>query len=461
MKRLADRLRAFRKSCLGGSRRGQPKGAAALPPGAQGTPRPRGHDGHMDRFAPSWDDAAGRFSLAIHIGAPLKWMCQQASFASVFSGSNDRNNATANVELIADHLAHVASIGKVSLVSVIGGTFLLDLVQRVGFSRVLLFDQNVAEFAKMSALLNLLAGNPDDDPVESLERMILAEPDALLPRLPLSAVSCSLAPGSDWEFEGGTEDAFPLLLRKSNYPHYAWNASPEQRALTLARLKTALCRTVFLELPSIDAAGHLMVVFCSNADESILSDSLVRSKFANAAGVIIIRSLIGDNRGALDPHPYWEVVARSALEGTSHQMWAPEDAALVGGPLDRTTDTSSVLGQPLPPVAPHTLLCHILMGKCRGDWSARAAAVGRSLQSLPPGVRRVVVAEHHPDHESAIGVGKTFDSTEQLLTCYADKLPGFRHGATLCAPGGGDPRRNVFLVFDRPRGVAPASDQAC
>jgi hypothetical protein len=63
-------------------------------------------------------------------------MCQQASFASVFSGSNDRNGTTANVEIIADHLARVASIGKVSLVSVIGGAYLLDLVQRVGFSRV-------------------------------------------------------------------------------------------------------------------------------------------------------------------------------------------------------------------------------------------------------------------------------------------------------------------------------------
>lgn len=255
--------------CLGASRGSRAKNAAALR-GAQGEPEPRGHDGHLELFSPSWDDAAGRFSLAIHIGAPLKWMCQQASFASVFSGSNDRNNATANVEIIADHPARVASIGKVSLVSVIGGAFLLDLVQRVGCSRILLFDQNVAEFAKISALLNLMAQDPGDDPVETLERMILARSDTLLPRLPLSEVSYNLAPGSAWEFD----------------------------------------------------------------------------------------------------------------EGTSHQLGAPEDAALVGGPLDRTTDTFSVLGQPFPAVEPQT-------------------------------------------------------------------LRGFRHADTLCAPGGRDPRRNVFLVFTR------------
>jgi hypothetical protein len=442
---LVERLRAIRAMCFGASRG---KKTATLH-GAQGAADSIGHDGHLDRFKPSWDDAAGRFSLDVQIGAPLKWMCQQASFASVFSGSNDRNGATANVEIIADHLARVASIGKVSLVSVIGGAFLLDLVQRVGFSRVLLFDQNVAEFAKISALLNLMAQDPNGDPVEGVERMILARPDALLPRLPLSEVSYSLAPDSDWEFEGGEEDAFPLLLRKRNYPHYAWNAGPEERALTLARLKTALCRNVFLELPSIDAAGHLVVVFCSNADEAVLPDAFVRSKFVNAAGVIILRSLIGDNRGALDPHPYWEVVARSTLEGKSHQLWAPEDAALVGGPLDRTTNTSSVLGRPFPAVEPQTLLCHILMGKCRGSRSERAAAVGRSLQSLPTSVRRVVVAEHHPDRESEARDRKAFDSMERLLAFYSENLRGFWHADTLCAPGGGDPRRNVFLVFAR------------
>jgi hypothetical protein len=454
---LNDRFPTFRIGCRAGALRVQASPMAAIARG-------REPDGFLDRLPLSWDDTGKRFSLDIRIGGPLKWMCQQASFASVFSGSNDRRNATSNVELITDHLAGVASIGKVSLVSVIGGTFLLDLVQRVAFSRVILFDQNVAEFAKMTALLNLMAMHPEDDPFDALEHMVLTQPDALLPRLPLSEVSCHLAPGSEWEFEGAKEAAFPLLLRKNNYPHYAWNADAGERMVTLARLRAALCRTVFLELPSIDAAGHLIVVFCSNADHTVLSDEFIRSKFLNAAGVIVIRSLIGDNQSALDPHPYWEVVARTAIVGVSHQIWAPEDAAMVGGPLDCTTHTSSVLGRPVPPVDPETLLCHILLGKCRGNLTDRRAAVVRCVQSLPESVNRMVVAEYNPACESGAAIRHEFDSIDRLRSFYAETLHGFGHVDTLYAPGLGDSHCNVFFVFTRePSGsrfLAPGEGQS-
>ncbi|MBZ2186333.1 MAG: hypothetical protein K7J46_16610 [Bryobacter sp.] len=52
------------------------------------------------------------------------------------------------MERIYPYRQQVAAVHPVSLVSVIGGSFFLDFVAAVDFTRIILFDKNVAEFSK-------------------------------------------------------------------------------------------------------------------------------------------------------------------------------------------------------------------------------------------------------------------------------------------------------------------------
>ncbi|MFN9261939.1 MAG: hypothetical protein ACK6DY_00400, partial [Acidobacteriota bacterium] len=273
-------------------------------------------------LVPAWVDDRGG-GLEIYLGSALKWTESTGYLGSVFSCSNDRG-ATPQMERICRYLQQVAAEHPVSLVSVIGGSYFLDFVAAADFTRIILFDKNVAEFSKICAFCDILSRDPAADPVGGLEQEILAAPERLLPSLPSSNLSAGPGPESDWKFEGRSEPAFPLVLRQGNFPEYAWSANEEERRRTLANLRRALAKDVYLEEPEVDADGHLVVVFCSNANSSDFPDYYIRPRFQNAAGVLIVRSIVvNNNEAALDPHPYWEAIARSQCTGRSHQLWAP------------------------------------------------------------------------------------------------------------------------------------------
>lgn len=354
------------------------------------------------------------------------------------------------MERICRYLQQVAAVHPVSLVSVIGGSFFLDFVAAVDFTKIILFDKNVAEFSKICAFCNILSRDPAADPVGGLEREILAAPERLLPSLPSSNLSVRPGPESDWKFEGRSEPAFPLVLRQGNFPEYAWSANEEERRRTLANLRRALAKDVYLEVPEVDADGHLVVVFCSNANTSELPDYYIRPRFQNAAGVLIVRSIVvNDNEAALDPHPYWEAIARSQCTGRSHQLWAPEDRFCLDTPLDETTDTSSILGEEALPGEADTLLCHILSGKCGGNFTGRFVLIRQTLLTLPVNYKRVVIAEFRPEGPAARRLQFGFRSSEDFTNFYKSALPQFDLTRTCYAPGSDDERRNAFLVFDR------------
>ena len=406
-------------------------------------------DAFIDNLELAWNDVDNQFCLEAYLTATMKWFHSQAHWASAFSGSNDRGD-TPQFEDISTYLQKVAGVYPVSLISVIGGSFFLDLVARVEFARIILFDQNVVEFAKISALCNILNRAPDRDPFDELEREITSAPDQLLPSVQSSRLSVRLGPNTDWQFEGRREPGFPLMLRKATFPEYAWRANEDDRRRALANMRRALAKSLFFSVPKIDAAGHLIVVNCSNADPSQLSDAYIRSRITNAAGILIIRSIVvTENSAALDPHPYWEAIARSQCSGQSHQLWAPEDAECLDTPLDETTHTSSILGeQPLPSEA-DTLLCHILSGKCQSRFPSRYALIRQTLFTLPPRFSRVVVAEFRPEGPVGRRLPAGFHSSEDFTNFYAAALPQFQLTRTVYAPGADDDQRNMFLVFDR------------
>src|SRR5205085_1972634 len=145
------------------------------------------------------------------------------------------------------------------------------------------------------------------------------DPNVLLPRLGGDALSIEFGPDASWEYFGRTAPALPIWP-SDLYPKFAWAADEDERRLVIDRLRRSLVRRAFHGLPHVDANGDLVVVFASNisaevvkgGNPSFFTDEAIRRCIHNAAGVLIVRSF-DTNERLLDPHPYWEAVARSLL----------------------------------------------------------------------------------------------------------------------------------------------------
>jgi len=372
----------------------------------------------------------------------------------VFSGSNDRGKCDRQ-EIVFRYLNEVAQFRPVTLLSVIGGCFFLDIVKAVNVSRVHLFDGNVAEFAKLLTLLNLANKAPDRNPIAEMEKLYSHDSSFLMPSTPLGSLTWKVAAGAtQWDFEGQKEDAFPFVLTSSLFPDYSIDFKSKSMKELIERLKLALDKKVTFDVPDFDAAGSLVVVFASNADPAILSPELFSQKIRNASGVIILRSEgFGGakltNESALDPHPYWEAMARSCLLGRSHHIWSPEDSGLMGSNYDSTTETSSVLGssENIIPRDTETILTHIVFGKSMTSVEERKQLFQNLAERLESPIKRFVVAEYRP--EGGAGESRPFKSSTDLTIYLQNQLADFQLTEIRYAPGNDDLKRNMFFIFDR------------
>lgn len=399
-------------------------------------------DLQLDDIAGSWD--TNNFRLEVQVNRPsFKFANSGVIFGSVFSGSNDRG-AVAQEERILEYLRKVSERSPVSLISVIGGAYFLDLVFQVNLRRVVLFDINIAEFTKLSSLLNLAEKDPSVDPIPVLEQMYISDPSSLMPRGPMSEVTWRAGPKARWSFEGRSNPSFPWILPSSSYPEYKWSSTQETRERVLSQLKGSLVKSAFLEFPRVDAGGDLVVVFASNISSKDLKDNFIKSRILNSSGVIVVRASVSDNVEALDPHPFWEATARSLLFGKSHQIWLTSSRALISGPYDKLTTTSSLVGEPIPE-GTVCVITHLLLGKSSDNPQKARKYFENQIWALPDFVERVVVAEFA---DASLG-NAGFESAEELESYLRATLQQFVMSESITAPGEQSLERNRFFVFNR------------
>ncbi len=397
----------------------------------------------------SFCQVTNRFELELYLDKPIKWAEFQMNFSAVFSGSNDRNDCD-SYSTIVKYLQSVGQRHPLTLISVVGGSFFLDLVNDVEFKSVILFDSNVAEFTKISSAFNYLNEDPLQDPFEALERDYTNDATSLMPNGPKSSVTWKVEQDSFWQFEDVKDSIFPFILTKEKFPQYSWKVSDIDRQLVLERLKSALIVNVFPEFPRIDFSDEsrqdLVVIFASNVPDNVFTSEFIRERLDGIAGSITLRTCDGrSNESALDPHAYWEATARSLKIGKSHQIWPDEDADLLGGIYDKTMHTSGMVGSEIPQ-GTETVLFHIVFGKSTEGLESRHQKFSSSLKKIPKSVKRVVVAEFRPEGE--VSANNFFPTTEVLRDFLCSYVP-FSYKETIGSPGQSDLMRNLFFVFDK------------
>lgn len=185
---------------------------------------------NINDFNLAWNGQDSRFEFCLNIEQPLEWGETEYSFAGVFSGSNDRGNVS-EIEKIKSFLQVISKSCKITLLSVIGGSYFLDLLEEVDFHKIILFDSNVAEFAKVSTALNILADDPQQKIFYELERLYRNDNSSLMPVAPKSYLTWNASQHSSWNFEGINSQPFPIALSVEDYPMYGWNPDLQTKVL--------------------------------------------------------------------------------------------------------------------------------------------------------------------------------------------------------------------------------------
>jgi hypothetical protein len=332
---------------------------------------------------------------------------------------------------------------------VVGGTFLFDLINRIDFKSIVLFDSNIAEFAKVTSILNELNYNSDVNPFINVEKNYSSQNKSLMPQAYRSNLTWEIDESAFWEFEGRKSTVFPWLLPSSDFPEYAWNVDKENRQTLLKRMKESLVQTVFPELPHLDFSNSrrrdLVVIFASNIPKEVMSDDYLRSQMTGSAGTIVIRTCDNQsNEVALDPHSYWEALALSLIVKKSHQVWPKEDRHLIGSHYDDTTDSSSLIGEDIPE-AVNSVIFHMVFGKSKKKLETQKKLFIKTIASLPHTVGRIIVSEFTPEGKRAIV--NYFGTTEEMQKFISNLVP-LPFNKIVYAPGGNDLRRSMFLVYE-------------
>jgi hypothetical protein len=408
----------------------------------------------------SWDGNSFRFTF--YVNNVLKWGGSRLITSGVFSGSNDRGN-TFFYKTACMYINEIKKYHKVSLYSVIGGCFFYDLVREVDFDRVVLFDENMAEFGKLAYVLNSVKSDGSAtaaDITNNLDSYVINNPSCILPEIGNEYIDIDFTQQSmaGAMFAGTRVNDKSLLLSAKDYPECVWTASQEDVNIVYSRLKKSLVRKIYTRVPTIDAGKSFAVVFISNADISTVD---IKKLITNHSGLLVIRSISHFDFRHVEPHIFWDSVAMSCFVGKTHQCWNNECVKnSTNEALNQFVNSSSFIDDnnilkslSSIPKDTSTILTHILLGHSKEGKLAkmnRLEVVKGLLENVPVHIKRLVVAEFNPEGEMCHSV-YPFTSVEQMKDQFTQsvKKSGLHYVETKYAPGNQDVRRNVFFVFDR------------
>lgn len=410
-----------------------------------------------------------KFSFRVQVHKPFKWYRLEGKFHSVFSGSNDRVfGHTPQIDLIADYINSVVKHENLVLVSVVGGGYFLDLVDKLNPASLILFDSNILEFVKTAILIkNLDQANPQEK-TESEFSLLVDRMQEVSKDL---KISFELYETSKWLHKDHKLDSFPILLGHDKYPEESLQNAGLNLKLIQERVSKSLIEDVWLDLPRINVERKTAVVFLSNCTHEDISDYDIAIRIVNHSGLIIIRS--GDtpgsleiNRQALDPHAYFLATLQPLLNLESVKTHAIEiypkelmrvfdlEFQLRRNNFDRHfVGESAILGEfnsnELSEY--NVLVTHIVFGKVKNlqNLAVREKELEALCLQIGPNILRVIITEYNPESNQGKMLSDVFSDLESLITNFKRLLLDFKLTEVKFSPGFDEPKRNVFLVFDR------------
>jgi hypothetical protein len=99
----------------------------------------------------------------------------------------------------------------------------------------------------------------------------------------------------------------------------------------------------------------------------------------------------------------------------------------------------------------NVLVTHMLFGKVKNleNISVRGKELESLCSEICPNILRVIITEHNPESKQGKILSNVFSDLESLITNFNSLLLDFNLTEVKFSPGFDEPKRNVFLVYDR------------
>ena len=377
------------------------------------------------------------FNSNITIESKVKWNYNHYQWRGVYSGSSDRIIFKDILE--NSILKGLTENHETVLISVIGGGFFLDLVEKFKFKRVILFDNNINEHVKINSLINNMLTYQKEFKIEDFENEIRSNANSFIPFLPNSKVSTKILYSSKISNDNNIiEDTFPISELSLDYPERKMPSSYISLNYILKKLKETLIKETFLEFPKIDLNNRLGIIFLSNIYRWDIRNKLIYESLKNYKGLIIIRENTSYALQSIEnPNTHWRlnVLEHIGNEKTLHLI---NNIKI----LNDYKKNSLNLGTPV-----HlnskinldkytTILIHQLFQNKRFHIFTRIMLLTK-LSNIPNNVKKVIVTDLTNNLNK-----KNFRLLKKLLRDFNYQKEFFSRGEK-------NPRRNKIIVFER------------
>jgi hypothetical protein len=229
---------------------------------------------------------------------------ENAWWCSTFLTSNDHID---NFDEIVSSLRPF----KLELISIIGGMKFFDFIEQLDFERVTLFDKNINEISKF-ILVNEYIQSCQYDKFDSF-------------------VSIAKQMNQQQFFLSNEVKRLSLLaLDPIRHPRLKWQPTQESYLKVKTALANKLNPNLYLEIPSIDVEGRVVIVFLSHCNIQV--EQMMFKKITNASLIIPVyaRPKTHDNKGFFVTkevnsgafnHFCWLEVVNRLKKGTSIHIW--------------------------------------------------------------------------------------------------------------------------------------------
>ena len=405
----------------------------------------------------------------------FKWNLDlHPTWTSVFLGTNDINPHFPNVQETLSAFEE----NDLELVTVVGGSAYLRLLESTSFRRIHFFDANINELTKLRTLHEAIVKTDYDSWVagagmRAVAARIKRSPETFfLPHgLASNGVRFHARGDFQWPIPGvhffdsaGRVDPLWSMLAPDSYPEFIWKPSSKEAYENVRRqLATPGIVSDYFHLSLPCAVVHpesFAVVYVNGAQIPAAAIRAVHP-LAMAVGIYSAVSRQDDLGGPFDwyqdAHTWWEYSVRRAQAragGASMHVWAPEDKMYKGSIYDWHFDASATADENIAnDAAAESITMHMLVGKAAQGVSCAQRNrvfvdnVRHAVQSEQ--TRQIIITEHNRESgEFPASTHPCALSSEELKLLVTHALDGSSAliSKVQLLPGKGKRDRNMMII---------------
>jgi len=397
-----------------------------------------------DEFQMAYNEGVQSLYFDITINTPMQWPFLTPKFASVYSGSSDREiNKLSNNHL--DILAILNEHIDFSFISVIGGGYILDLLNYFdNLDKIIFFDENINEFVKLCDLFYSLKVSPELEFQDIIESNSDYYNEYLVPKPKNGKIKiCTDIENTLVENLDVGPEYFPIIEKKDNYPNRIANFTHAEKCTLALKLEKATVKNAFFDIPRIVFNNSLPVIYLSNISENIYSNERIERLISSQLGLVIIRSNISDVSIKLNSHLVWNLFIQKYLVGNSHHLWNKSELNKNNfDPNNEIGKSWSFLGDRKILLDTNTLILHFPFTRSQEQNIVTRSKLQRDIQSVSISLKRILWCEY---------VTKNMKISNRNLLWFEDILNkhGFKQIGEVYVPEDFSNYRSKFIIYER------------